>query len=126
MPAMSSKDLQQPVTMEDLLNFKQDLMRDMVQAISQKLLSKLPVRKGYSIKEFSQLTGLEETTINIYCLTGKLKAKQIVKGGSWMILTTELDRLINEAVANHFNDNEKRPGKRDKVILKKLGIDIGK
>lgn len=114
------------ITINDLENFKHDLKRDLIKSLKFQFIDKLPIKKGYSIFEFSEFTGLEVSTITNYCKTGKLKASQIVKGGSWLILTSELDRLIAEAISNHINQVV-NPNRRDHVILEKLrqqGVDL--
>ncbi|SDK35939.1 Helix-turn-helix domain-containing protein [Catalinimonas alkaloidigena] len=64
--------------------------------LRQALSSKVTV----TVEEFATSTGLEVKLVQKYCREGKLKATQVVKGGSWVIAASEIDRLLKEAEAN--------------------------
>lgn len=89
-----------------------------IDSLEKSLIQKLPIKKGYTITEFSEHTGLDASTIVNYCNDGLIKAFQVKKNGSWTILASELDRMINEAEQNHHS-NPQRTGKRDYIILQK-------
>lgn len=115
------------VAMGDENEYKQELTRlfQKIEALEERIvkrifddvLKRLPEKEGFSVSEFCKLTGFDRDTVIRYCNEGYLEATQIRKNGSWMIKSSELTRLRNEALANRRN-KPSSTAKRDKIILR--------
>ena len=97
---MTKEELGQIVTKNDLLEMEGSLIIQIKKIVSEK-----DRKKFYTPKEFERETGMKYSTIIYYCSSGKLKARQDGKRGSWTIEGSELDRYIDEANLNAlYND----------------------
>lgn len=90
---MIIEDLNQLVTKKDLEHFRVELCRNL-------LLKLKPLKEFYTPKEFEAKTGIPYSTVVYKCNTGKLKAIQDSPNCSWLIHSSELERLVKEANAN--------------------------
>lgn len=89
------------ITKEDL----KEVFDQLMQRFEDRIVRKLPgLKKTYTIKEFCSETGLDVRTVHAYCVNGQIKATQIKKGGSWMIRSSELDRILDESEESHRNE----------------------
>lgn len=92
---MTKEELSQLVTVEDLQNFRKNLVADL------EILLKFKNRKEfYTPKEFGRETGMKYTTVIYRCKVGKLKARQDAPKCLWSIDSSELERYIQEANEN--------------------------
>lgn len=85
------------VTVEDLNDFREKIKND-IQGIIQSKIN--PLREFYTPKEFSLKTGMKYSTIVYKCNNGKIKAVQEAPNCTWLIHSSELERMTNEAEKN--------------------------
>lgn len=116
-------NLNEPVKKGDFLQLQRELneMRELMNTV----VDATRAKKFYTIAEFHKLVGPSEAVIQKYCTIGKLKATQVVKGGTWIIDAREIERMRREAIENHYNKT-KSTTSTDKAILKKLGIKVAR
>ena len=71
--------------------------------LKEAIIGRLERRQAtYTIKQFSELTGLKYDTVLARCRRGKLKARQEGAGTSWTIDGSEVDRYLKEANENEW------------------------
>lgn len=75
----------------------------------------------YSVQEFSKLSGLKQDTITQLCTDEALAATKIPGSAKWMILKSELNRLVKRAINNN-SDKLRRTSRTDAAILKHVGL----
>lgn len=85
------------VTIKDLMEFSENIKKYFIDIIKSKIN---PLKEFYTPKEFAAKTGIKYTTVVYKCKWGKLKAVQESPNSSWLILASELERLVKEANAN--------------------------
>lgn len=85
---MRKEDLNNIVTIEDLIKFKNELLSDF-----RLMLSRDSYKEFYTPKEFSDVTGLKYDTVLKRCREGTLPAHQPYKNGSWLIPREEIDKI---------------------------------
>ena len=93
---MTREEMTQLVTRHDLELFRERLVTDFSQVVSNALNTK----EFYTPREFSDATGMKYSTVIHYCNTGRLKARQERSGGAWTIHVSELERFAYEAQTN--------------------------
>ena len=92
---MTKEELNQLITVGDLERFRKNLIADL------EILLKFKNRKEfYNPKEFAYKTGMKYSTVIYRCKMGKLKARQDAPNCSWLIYSSEIERLIQEANEN--------------------------
>jgi hypothetical protein len=94
---MIKEDLNKLVTIADLENYFERIRKEIQQLVEK------DKPEFYTPNQFSKLTGMPYTTVIHYCKTRRLKARQDMKGGSWQIYASEIDRLKEEANINYSN-----------------------
>ena len=94
---MQKEDLNNLVTVADLNSFSEKIINEIHRLADENK------PEFYSPSQFSKLIGLPYTTVIHYCKTRRLKARQDMKGGSWQIYASEIDRLKEEANINYSN-----------------------
>ena len=92
---MTKEELNQLITVGDLERFRKNLIADF-----DGLLKFKNRKEFYSPKEFGHKTGMKYSTIIYRCKVGKLKARQDGPNCSWLIDSSEMDRLHQEASEN--------------------------
>jgi hypothetical protein len=93
---MQKEDLNNLVTVADLNDFSEKIIKE----INRIAENNKP--EFYSPTEFGKKVNMPYTTVIHYCKTRRLKARQDMKGGSWQIYASELDRLREEADINYL------------------------
>ncbi len=78
-------------------------------------VDKLRPKQFYSVSEFSTLLGIEKQTIQKWCQNNILKATQEENAGKWLILASELDRIITTAKKNEKTDFKAKPSSIKKI-----------
>ena len=94
---MQKEELNNLVTVADLNDFSKKIINE-IHRITDKNKPEF-----YSPTEFGKKVGMPYTTVIHYCKTQRLKARQDMKGGSWQIFASEIDRLKEEASINYSN-----------------------
>jgi len=89
-------NLDELITKQDLSDFGKNLLNQFAIILS----TNNPQKLFLSPKEFSSRTGVAYSTTVKMCCDGRLKARQEIPNGSWLISASELDRYEKEA-----NDN---------------------
>jgi hypothetical protein len=84
-------------TVQDLNVFCENIKNHFSDVIKSKIN---PLKEFYTPKEFGAKIGKPYSTVVYMCKTGKLKAVQQSPNSSWLIHSSELERLIKEANAN--------------------------
>ncbi len=84
-------------TVQDLNVFCENIKNHFSDVIKSKIN---PLKEFYTPKEFEAKTGIPYSTVVYKCNTGKLKAIQDSPNCSWLIHSSELERLVKEANAN--------------------------
>ena len=85
------------VTVKDLMEFSENIKKYFIDIIKSKIN---PLKEFFSPKEFGAKIGKPYSTVVYMCKTGKLKAVQQSPNSSWLIHSSELERLVKEANAN--------------------------
>lgn len=89
------------VTVKDLMEFSENIKKYFMDIIKSKIN---PLKEFFSPKEFGAKIGKPYSTVVYMCKTGKLKAVQQSPNSSWLIHSSELERLVKEANANVTGD----------------------
>ncbi len=84
-------------TVQDLNVFCENIKNHFSDVIKSKIN---PLKEFYTPKEFGAKIGKPYSTVVYMCKTGKLKAVQQSPNSSWLIHSSEFERLIKEANAN--------------------------
>ncbi len=84
-------------TVQDLNVFCENIKNHFSDVIKSKIN---PLKEFYTPKEFGAKIGKPYSTVVYMCKTGKLKAVQQSPNSSWLIHSSEFERLIKEAKAN--------------------------
>jgi len=85
------------VTLKDLEDFSVKIKNHFTDVIKSKIN---PLKEFYTPKEFGAKINRPYSTVVYMCNMGKLKAVQESPNCSWLIHSSELERLIKEANAN--------------------------
>lgn len=93
---MTKEQLNELVTIADLKAFAAEIITKITDAVKQHDSWK----EFYTPKEFSKLTGMKYSTVIHYCNMGLMEADQYVKGGSWIIYRSEVEKRVQRAKDN--------------------------
>lgn len=85
------------VTLEDLMVFGEKMKNDIYGIIQAKVN---PLKEFYTPKEFGHKTGMKYSTVVYKCKNGILKAVQEAPNCTWLIHSSELERLVKDAEKN--------------------------
>lgn len=93
---MNTEDLKQISTKKDLYDFEGRILK----FLNDILRKFKPQKEFLSPKEFSAITGMKYSTVVYKCVNGRIKANQESPNSTWRILTSEVERLKEEAENN--------------------------
>jgi hypothetical protein len=84
-------------TVQDLEDFSENIKNHFSDVIKSKIN---PLKEFFAPKEFGAKIGKPYSTVVYMCKTGKLKAVQESPNSSWLIHSSELERLVKAATEN--------------------------
>ncbi|MCB9234057.1 MAG: helix-turn-helix domain-containing protein [Bacteroidia bacterium] len=104
---LQGRKMEDPVTLGDLVSFQTSLLRLVDSRM--RLWSSLPEGKTMTPKEFAHWSGLTDAKVRMMCRNHDLKGAQYKDGAGWMIPTSELLRILQEAEDNLLPPDLRNP-----------------